>query len=111
MLKRIKEKKKKKGTSCSTGCFHCMECTLGSICVATVATKFKVVSITKIQRRCIFATVAEIGSFLSRRRLSPLSLSSVFPYTATVTKTQFSTTAAIVGTFSTEIRELKHARF
>ena len=45
-------KEAREGTSCSTGCFHCVECTLGSICVATVATKFKVVSITKIQRRC-----------------------------------------------------------
>ena len=26
-------------TSCTTGCFHCVKCTLGSIFVATVATK------------------------------------------------------------------------
>ena len=81
-----------------------MKCTLGSIFVATVATKiFQWFPLTKYTVAAV-ATAAEIEIFLSQRRssslsyLSLLSLKSVFPYIATVAETRFSTTAAIVAT-------------
>ena len=91
-------------TSCTTGCFHSVKCTLGSIFVATVATKnFQWFPLTKYIVAAV-ATAAEIEIFLSQRRssslwyLSLLLLKSVFPYIATVAETRFSTTAAIVAT-------------
>ena len=99
MLKRIKEKKRKKGRVALPDVFIAWNALWEAFVSLPSLRNLKWFPLRKYSVAAV-ATVAEIGSFLSRRRLSPLLLSSVFPYTATVTETQFSTTGAIVTTGS-----------